>query len=258
MGSTAAHEMSNSLPIATLADLAEALSDQPELFSAPDARAVRVAKEFIHTGVRAARDQKLLGKIVGAWLRSGSMRRTAEEAGVSRNTVSAVIRILESSGRLEPLKTRFERERLETGMEQLNWVRDVIESRDLEAAAVVLKPGWVGIGIVSDKEAAQPPASLHLHVHQGPTDGQVVDPVAEYERLLRRARSAAVIDVESAVCPPKALPPKDSVSPATAQATTPPSIPTGSDLLDSTIDLDQPAPSPEGGGGAAAVPPGGG
>ena len=249
--------MSTSMPIANLADLAEAISDQPSLFAAPDARAIRVAKEFVHTGVRASRDQKLLSNIVGAWLRSGSMRRTAEEVGVSRNTVSAVIRILEASGRLEPLKTRFERERLETGMEQLNWVREVIESRDLEAAAVVLKPGWVGIGIVSDKEAAQPPASLHLHVHQGPTADQA-DPVAEYERLLRRARSAAVIDVESAVCPPKALPPNDSVPPATAKATTSPSIPTPSTPPDADLAPGDPAAAGPPGGGSAAVPPGGG
>ena len=203
------------LPIATLADLAASIGDQPELFSAPDTKAVVTAREFAHTGRWTMQDSKKVQQIIAAWLNTGSMRKTADLCSVSRNTVSAVIQLLEKAGKLEPLKTRFERARLETGMEQLTWVREVIEERDLEAAAIVLKPGWVGIGIVSDKEAAQPPMQVNVTVHSSPVDGPA-DPVAEYERRLRQARTRVVVDVESAVCQPKSLatiPPSD---PATA------------------------------------------
>lgn len=248
--------MSTGLPIANLADLAEAISDQPSLFAAPDVQAVAAARECVHTGRWTMQHAPTVARIVAAWLNTGSLRKTAELVGMSRNTVSAVIRILEAGGKVEPLKTRFERERLETGMEQLQWVREVIEERDLEAAAVVLKPGWVGVGIVSDKEAAQPPASLHLHVHQ--VSEGAVDPVAEYERMLRRARSATVVDVESAVCPPNCLPPSPSISPATATATADPSISTPTPTTDHAPDPDAPDPAGPGGGGSPPLPPGGG
>lgn len=234
-------------PITNLAELAESIQDQPELFAAPDVKSIVAAKEFAHTGRWTMKDDGLVAKIVAAWLNTGSMRRVADLVGVSRNTVSAVVRILEQSGKLEPLKSRFERARLEVGFETLQWLRDVTEARDLEAMAVLGKPGWVGVGIVSDKEAAQPPASLHLHVHQAPTDAPS-DPVAEYERILRRARSTAVVDVESAVQPPKSLPPSTPPFTDTQQDTSNP-IPAH---LIPPPPTDRPTEDPRGGGSDSA------
>lgn len=240
------------LPIANLADLAASIGDQPELFAAPDTRAVVVAREYAHTGRWTIQDAKRVQQIIAAWLNTGSMRKTADLCSVSRNTVSAVIQLLEKAGKLEPLKTRFERARLEVGMEQLTWVREVIEERDLEAAAIVLKPGWVGIGIVSDKEAAQPPTmQLTVNVH-APVDGPA-DPVAEYERRLRAARTrTAVVDVESAVCPPKSLAPSTTTTPATALDTVN-LLPPPSSSLPSTPPTDQDTP---GGGSDSEDGPG--
>lgn len=242
--------MSN-LPIVHIADLAAQISDQPELFAAPDTKAVVAARAFAHTGRWTMQDKELVFRIIAAWLNTGSMRKVAELVQVSRNTVSAVIQLLEKAGKLEPLKTRFERARLEVGMEQLEWVREVIEERDLEAAAVVLKPGWVGIGIVSDKEAAAAPATaVTVHVHPA-AEGQV-DPVAEYERRLRQARMRVVVDVESAVVPPKSLALKAGADPDTALDTvTPPATP-----QDPTAD--SPTDPTEGGGGGLGSEGGGG
>lgn len=209
--------MSN-LPIVHIADLAAQISDQPELFSAPDAKAVVAARAFTHTGRWTMQDAELVFRIIAAWLNTGSMRKAADLCEVSRNTVSCVIRILEAAGKLEPLKTRFERRRLEVGMETLEWIGDVTERRDLEAIGILGRPGWVGVGIVSDKEAAQPPTSVTVHVHHATVDG-LADPVAEYERMLRQARTAVVIDVESAVRAHKSLPTSPHPQPATGQAT---------------------------------------
>lgn len=234
-------------PITNLAELAESIQDQPELFAAPDVKAITVAREFAHTGRWTLKDQGLVARIVAAWLNTGSMRKVADLVGVSRNTVSAVIRILEHGGKLEPLKIRFERARLEVGFETLQWLRDVTEARDLESMAILGKPGWVGVGIVSDKEAAQPPASLHLHVHQTPTDAPV-DPVAEYERALRRARSAVVVDVESAVQMPKSLPTSTPPFPATPLDTSDPTPAHLSPPQTPTVD----GPGTRGGGSQSA------
>lgn len=224
-------------PITDLALLAESISDQPELFAAPDVSSVRAAREYAHTGNWTVKDGRRVALIVSAWLNTGSLRKTAQLCSVSRNTVSAVLRILENAGKLEPLKERFARARLEVGMEQLAWMEEIIASRDIEAAQV-LKAGWVGVGIVSDKEAAAPPAAMHLHVHQVATAD--ADPVREYERLLRAAR-ATVVDVESAASGVNTTPNPTSEPSVTA--------------LDTTSTASEPSPplmppsTTEGGGG---------
>jgi hypothetical protein len=84
------------------------------------------------------------------------------------------------------------------------------------------------VGIVSDKEAAQPPSNLHFHVHQAAAN-QAEDPVAEYERMLRSARSAgeipAVLPVESAGSSPKSLMLPATDSPDASRDTSPAAMP---------------------------------
>lgn len=260
--------MSGNLPIANLADLAESIGDQPELFAAPDTQAIVVAREYAHTGRWTVQNATKVQRIIAAWLNTGSMRKTADLVGVSRNTVSSVIRILESAGKLEPLKSRFERRRLEVGMETLEWLGEATEARDLETIEVLGRPGWVGVGIVSDKEAAAPPAAVTVNVQVLPA-GQA-DPVLEYERMLRQARIGPVVDVESAVsaCNPldlNAPPPADTVL-ATATSFEPPRpdpapAPTPADPAARPTPPTPPAPAPPDpgptGGGGSPSPAGG-
>lgn len=242
--------MSNALPspepspIRDIGDLADRITDQPSLFGdLPDVGTIRAAKEFVHTGkTTMANGERVVG-IMAAWLQTGSMSEAARLCKVSRNTISAVIRILEENGKLERLKDRFERARMEAGVATAQMIQEVLDSgkRDTDAAAM-LRAGWVGLGVVSQAIAAPPPvvpvSHTHLHLH-GPTS---LDTATEYERMMR----AATVDVQSEAVAPKLLAANAGPSLDTVLDTT-----SASDLVPASVPLATPPTAPKGGGGGA-------
>jgi len=200
-------------------DFSPALS-QPELISEADARLLRVAKAWKHTGRTTLRDEATVAAIFAGLQRGFSRRQIATSLQVSRNTVTAVEHALETSGELEPLQQRVMRAMSVAASESLAWVDEIVSARKLspEAAAMV-KALWVGVGITSDKCAAATGGGLAAD--QGAelaiSPNLVVD---EYRRLM-------AIDCESVVSTPNTLNGNGSTAIDTTKDTTGPNQATG-------------------------------
>lgn len=83
------------------------LLDEVDLPVAP--KVVEGAKRWVHTGRTTCRDEEMAVEIAELVLRGVSDRAIGRHLRVSRNTVRAVMDVLEADGKLEPLKRRLSR-----------------------------------------------------------------------------------------------------------------------------------------------------
>ncbi len=235
-------------PVTDLATLAAALVEQPALFDFPavEAGAVAEARSWAeHTGTTAVRDQGRVARVVATWLQTHSVRRTAELVGMSRNTISAMLRVLEQAGKLEPLKEVFARRLRELALEAAVRTEEMVAAEpSIERAATIKANGFI-LKLAADMDAAGALGALGgVTVHGDVTIVQGADPAEQYARMLRSART---VDVESEGSPSKATPIEVPPLSDTASDTDPtPSV------TPPVVGID---PLPQQGAGGVAEPP---
>lgn len=181
----------NTLPMPlSAAELVEEWTGQMELFERAflDLGVVQGAREHVHTGKIVGKDHEAAARIVALASMGWSERRIADHVKHSRNTVRAVLRLAEKSGKVEPLKDRVlaaaanaVHADIELGNDLADKVRAGVDSAPgLGELASFRKSSWVGAGILADKQGPAPgPATINVQVNVG----QVV---AEYAGRLKR------------------------------------------------------------------------
>jgi len=212
-------------PVTDLALLAEAVDEQPLLFdfSQDEAGAVAEARSWAaHTGTTAIRNHRRVAMVVASFLQTNSVRKTAELLSMSRNTVSAVLRVLEQAGKLEPLKEVFARRLRELALEAVVRTEELVAAEpSIERAATIKANGFI-LKLAADMDAAAGLGGLGgVHVHGDVTIVQGADPAEEYARMLRSSR-VRTVDVESEGLTSKAPPIEPSALMDTAPDTATP------------------------------------
>lgn len=89
-------------------------------------------------------DEERCERVVELVLRGESDRRIAKVLGIGRNSIRAVIRVLEARGKLEPLKERMIRECRDVSMLSLQRMKEALEDDTVPAAAL---PIYAGVSI---------------------------------------------------------------------------------------------------------------
>lgn len=226
-----------------LVELTSHLASQPELFGADqvpiEADTLRAARQFsVFTGTTVCRHESRALAIAALRLAGVPKREIARQLGCSRNTIDAVMGVLEERGKIEPVKERLPRLLATAAAEAAEFVRDLVADREVSAdRAAMIRALGVVAGIGADKVlAASTQVSGDLHLHQHVHVNQ--DPVADW--LRRRAESLAT-DSESPASPANVLEIKDaSPAPVAETAVSEPAL--------------APAPGPD---PAPAIPPAG-
>jgi hypothetical protein len=169
-------------------ELAEIVSEQPNLFALPPVEDRAVAKAAaVFTGKITTRDDARCAEIARRYLCGESRREIAAAVGCSVNTIPVVIRSLEAAGKLETLKELVLRDLGEAVREQVAWNKELIEARKVSSeAAAILKAGWVGAGVYLDKVAGP---QIHLHAHEHRVDAVGEDLAKRYAEQLRNLSS---------------------------------------------------------------------
>jgi hypothetical protein len=193
-----------SLPLSEdRADLVEAWTEQPELFSRldVDVPVVRAARDFIHSGKTTTRQSELCALIIGATALGWSYRKIAAEYHVSRNTVKAVVQVAEKSGKVEPVRERVLAAVAESALADVelgNQVADVIRRKLVEGdGADRLLSGLASLrratgGIAAEMMGQTLPAGIGPAVTVNVTGpGSSVQVVEEYAGRLARLQNQA-------------------------------------------------------------------
>jgi hypothetical protein len=191
-------------PAHTGDDALEAYSGQPVLFSELDVSrpVVIAARAHVHTGTTVSADEREAARIIGLAALRWSERRIAETTGHSRNTVSAVLRLAERAGKVEPVKERVLaaaaaaiHSDIELGNQLADDVRNGEAGADLASLASLRRSTWVGAGILADKGTSSPTVQVNVQVGSG----SVVQVVEDYRR--RQAAMLAPDSESGAVMP---------------------------------------------------------
>ncbi len=239
-------------PAHTDDDALEAYSGQPALFSMLDLSTpvVCAARSHVHTGSTVSADEREAARIIGLAALRWSERRIAEVTRHSRNTISAVLRLAERAGKVEPVKERVLaaaaaaiHSDIELGNQLAEDVRNGEPDADLAGLASLRRSTWVGAGILADKGSAMP--SVQVQVNVG--SGSVVQVVEDYRR---RIASLAAPDSESGA--ELAPPPQIEVRPAPVMPAVMPDPP---DSHRSAVEIEG---ASEGRGGGCELPGGAG
>lgn len=245
--------------------MAAQLGSQPELFacgSIPvEVDTVTAARTGAFSGTTTCNSKHETRALTIAALRLAgvSKRQVAEQLRCSRNTIDAVMEVLDARGKIEPLKERLPRLMASAAGEAMEWAREIIEERIVSAdrAATLKALGVLGGITLTHMQAAAPhqaAGDLHLHQH---VHLEGADPMREF----LRARAAALSTDSHAACQPHNALVDNATSDQTAAlaACAEPSIEVQVESLsppspDAPPDADQ---VPTGGGGGLVARPAG-
>jgi transposase-like protein len=182
--------------------IADQLVSQPSLFDAAtlpvEMDTVRAARIFAFSGTTTcnSRHETRAMTIAALRLAGVSKREVARQLSCSRNTIDAVMDVLEERGKIEPLKEKLPRLLSAAAAEAAEWARELIDERAVSTeVAATLKALGVLAGIGADKvvaAAAQVAGDLHLHQHVH-LEGS--DPTRDY---LRQRAAALATDSHAA------------------------------------------------------------
>jgi hypothetical protein len=221
-----------------------------------DSALVGAAKVYVHTGKTTCRNEELAAEIVECVLLGVTERGVARRVGVSRNTVRATMELMESLGKLEPLKRRLSRKLGRLLELTTDEAMRMLEERRVPPNCI---PIWYGVfsdkkgGLDQDAEMAGAPAKPAL---------TPADLVAWRQRLVAWRESGA--DAQSAgaaaqVIDVQVSPPADPVlDPVGVRLPSPvaPGAPAPAAVLESSGDRAPAASGPvedRGGGGLEAA-----
>jgi len=231
---------------------------QPALFCefADDDHLVARVKEFVHTGKIRGRDAALVAE-VSRWILAGvSVSRVAAKFGISRNTVGALMRIAESSGKLEQEKARLAAGFIDIAMLCSENFRAKLLANEVPAQCLM-----VGAGIAADKAMSLTgQASVVIEHKRTGLDEERAN--VWLERL--RAMRDQVIDVSSEpATDSSSVPPTPQLTDGTSSSSILPPVIADLDTrgalaeppaLPITATASTPPPPPPPGGGVAPAP----
>lgn len=205
-----------------VSSLAAQLGSQPELFDPTllpvEVDTVSAARVFAFSGTTTCNSRHETRALTIAALRLAgvSKRQIARDLSCSRNTIDAVMEVLDERGKIEPLKERLPRLMASAAVEAMEWAREIIDERVVSAdRAATLKALGVLGGITSthmQAAGAQPAGDLHLHQH---VHLEGVDPMRDY---LRARAKVLATDSHAAGEEPKVLGANASTQNAAAMA----------------------------------------
>lgn len=150
-----------------------------------DRAVVDAARVYFHNGKTTCRNEEQAAEIAELVLMGVSERAVARECRVSRNTVHAVMQLLEANGKLEPFKRRMSAKLGRLIEMTLDEAKRLLAERKVPANSI---PIWVGV--FSDKKGAldQDPEFGAAPARKVVT---VEELVAHYAALRRRSTADA-------------------------------------------------------------------
>lgn len=156
----------------------------------------RTAKEYLHTGKIALGDGARCLDIIESILNGASKRAVAGKFKVGRETIDAIFREAEASGKLRPIKQRLRADWLET-VQLTQWrIQEALLSGEMPLQVL---PMLAGVG--TDK--------IELLTHSGDEDApqKTINIAADVLRaiVLDVQGAGVTVDCESTVVSPKSL-----------------------------------------------------
>lgn len=185
--------------MATAKETIVAEDKQPALFSVEQLPAMpqllAAAETYTHTGKTTCKDEELCQLMISFYLATGSLRATARRFSMSAHTVSAVVGVYETSGKMAALKQRLSNK---LGV-SIELATDLLNEKLLEGCVPAnVLPIVIGVGVekkaLLDGEATSRSEAI-------PAKPVALGDLAAY--LRSQGVPAPAIDVASTVLPEK-------------------------------------------------------